>query len=134
MPLNKTAGEFIPELGPHDAIAPVSKWAGSPWFALALQHAADVFATLEGTVSGKWVDDFSKIERPTFQPEDILIQEYHAAGKIVFWFQHVIANEERFAHWTADIDPKTAAQLRLINKWPAPSLVQWMAQPQPTVN
>lgn len=104
MPLNPN-GEFIPELGDDYVVSSPSKWAASPFLDQAAKHAANVFAGV------------GALHPIKFMADDVLVQEYHSLGKLLFLFQCRVRGEEHFCHFTYDIPPDTAAQLALIGMW-----------------
>jgi hypothetical protein len=117
MPLDIHGGEFFPELhGAPFTIAPSSKWAGTPFMEMAAKHAASKFA------------DAGALRPIKFMADDVLIQEYHGLGKLVFIFQRLIAGTEWFVPYECEITPEIAKHLATVGMWPTPTLDQYMAQ------
>jgi hypothetical protein len=102
MPLDKTAGEPIPALGPH-YVVPVQDYSREPAFHQALDHAKQKFK------------DAGARHEIEFGPDDVLAQ-VHPDTKphptLVFWFRHVTRggildkthmSEERFVHYAFQV-------------------------------
>lgn len=106
--LNHELGEYIPKLGKFYAIGRLDDWAGSPFLDLALQHAADVFATAKGRTN----DNIS------FGRDDILIQLYPLLNKVVFLFVHMVNGKEMYTHYECEINPEGIEILRQSGIWP----------------
>ena len=102
MPLNKTKGESIPELGPH-FVVPVQDYSREPSFHKAIEAAQEMFR-----LSGAR-------DRVDFGPDDVVAQIHPNAQphpKLVFWFRwrtrggiidKTQMDDERFFHYAYDI-------------------------------
>lgn len=107
MPLDREHGEMIDDLGPHDAIAPLSKWYDCGLVQDAAQQAADVYAQAGAMIPVVFAED------------DILIQEYHQQQKVVVLFQRKVRGEELYYQYTYDLPNDLVADLALTGKWPS---------------
>lgn len=123
MPINTNAGEFFPELGgaPY-VVVPVTKWADTPMLDTAAKHAADKFV------------EAGALRPIKFMPDDVVVQEYHSIGKIIFLFQKMIAGKEWFVPYEFSITPDVARQLAVIGMWSSPSTSLLIAPSTDTVN
>jgi len=107
--LNKTDGEPIPQLGTHTVVSN-EKWADSEMFRVACEEAAEHF--IEAGAS-----------RPIkFNEVNVLTQEYHLLGKIVFWFWMKVRGEDKYYHFTCTPEPRMLAELSNAGMWPATAL------------
>lgn len=98
--------ETNPAWGPC-TIAKLSKWRDTPFFAVACQHAAEVFAQRAALLP------------VTVDEDGIFALEYPLKGKLEFFFSKRIAGKEwhyRY-HWNLDEEPQLLAELRLQGRW-----------------
>lgn len=104
--LNKTDGELIPQLGTHHVV-PNEKWGATEMFRVAYETAAEHFVQ-------------AGAERPIkFKEENILTQEYHIHGKIVFIFWMKVKGVDRYYHFTCKPETQMLYALALTGMWPA---------------
>lgn len=106
MPLDTDKGEDVAGLGSEYLVCKTADWCGSPFFEAASDAARDAFQA-----SGC-------ILPPRFKTEDVLVQAYPGANKLLFLFQRRIKGEDHFYPYVFDLEPKTVTQLRLIGMWP----------------
>jgi hypothetical protein len=105
--LNKVDGEDLPGLG-KGRVASVEKWADiEDMLAIAAQVAADKFHEAGAP------KDISLTE------DNILVQEFHLASKVVFTFWLPINGADHFYHYTYTLGPAMLAELAVTGKWPA---------------
>jgi hypothetical protein len=105
--LNKTDGEILPGLGKGKPVS-VDKWAD----VLGMAEVAALAAAA----------NFKKVGAPTpisFSEENVLVQEFHFAAKVVWTFQMDIKGETFFYHYTFDLGPQIIPELVMSGKWPA---------------
>lgn len=115
MGLNKTEGEELAGIG-RGAIAPIEKWVGVlDMLEIAAQHAANYFHQ-----AGAPKDI-------TITEENILIQEYHLIGRLVFLFQYDIKGETFYYPYTFKLGEKILRELAVTGRWPVS-----FAMPAPT--
>lgn len=105
MPLDKTKGEAVGDLGPDFIIAPLSKWMGTGLAEDAAKQAAVAFREAGALLPVAIAED------------DVLVQEYPHLHKVVFLFQRKIAGGESFYIFAFDLPPKMIADLRAVGKW-----------------
>lgn len=87
-PLNREQGELQTDLGPHDLpIPPNHKWGNTPFFDGAAQMAIESF---HKTAEANRTHTHSRID-----DDDWFAQEYHRAGRLVFFFQRRILIRKR---------------------------------------
>ncbi len=104
--LNKSEGEFIPQLGQHHVV-PNEKWSSTEMFRVACEAAAENFITAGAL-------------RPIrLSEQNVLAQEYHIHGKIVFIFWMKIKDVDHYYHFTCTPEPKMLYELTLTGMWPA---------------
>ena len=107
MSLNKTDGEILPGLG-RGVMATPEKWLCIPnLFPEALAAAYDAFDRA-GAAPGYELG-----------PSNLLIQEYHLHGLVVFIWWKQIDGIDKFYHYTFELSPELISELALIGKWPA---------------
>ena len=105
MPLDRTKGEMIGDLGSSYYVAPFARWAETPLFAEAYHHAVEAFVASGAILPVK------------IMPDQVLIQEYHDTNKVAFVFQARIRGQEHLYPYVFSLEPAMVSQLRLINKW-----------------
>jgi len=107
MSLNKIDGEPLPGLGVGKPASP-EKWACVPGlFKTALAAAYEAF------------DAAGAPEDQELGPDNLLIQEFHLASKLVFTFWLVIKGEDKYFHYTFDLPPGLTSELALVGRWPS---------------
>lgn len=95
----------------------------------AAQHAADKFVEVGALRPIKFMED------------DVVVQEFHTIGKLVFTFQKKIRGAEYYVPYEFQITPDVASQLAVIGMWSSPSIpfssppkphgeLTWLIQPR----
>ena len=107
MSLDMQKGEVVGNLGPDYIVCQTLDWCGSPFFEAASAAARDAFQA-----SGC-------ILPPRFKTDDVLVQAYPSANKLLFLFQRRIRGEPNYYPYVFELDATTVNQLKLIGKWPA---------------
>jgi hypothetical protein len=106
MGLNKQEGEFLAGIG-RGTVAPIEKWAGVlDMLEIAAQHAANYFHQAGAS------------KDITLTEENILIQEYHLFGRLVFLFQYDIGAETLYYPYTFKFGETMLRELAAAGKWP----------------
>lgn len=108
MPLDQTKGEIIGDLGTNYFVAPFLRWAETPFFGQAYDHAIEAF-----TISGAILP--IKITQ-----DQVLIQEYPDSNKVAFLFQMRIKGKEHFYPYVYELPPAMVSSLRLVGRWGRP--------------
>jgi hypothetical protein len=115
MGLNKTEGETLPIIG-KGVVAPIEKWTGVlEMLEIAAQHAANHF------------HEAGAPKNITLTDDNILIQEYHLLGRLVFLFQYDIRGETYYYPYTFKFGEQMLRELAMAGKWPVS-----FAMPMPT--
>lgn len=105
MPLDHAKGEIIGDLGTDYVVAPFLRYAGTPLHWDAMRHAVAAFQAAGALLP------------ITFEPDDVLIQEYPRHNKLAFVFQRRIAGKEHLYPFVFDMPPKMVAELKNLGKW-----------------
>lgn len=105
--LNKIDGETLPGLG-RGKPADLEKWACIP----------DLFNTALAAAYGAF-DEAGAPADHQLGPDNLLIQEFHLASKLVFTFWMPIKGEDTYFHYTFDLPPNLIAELAVTGRWPA---------------
>ncbi len=105
MALDRTKGEIIGSLGVDYIVVPLNRWADTPLYLQAEEHAAKAFLSA-GALAPLTIDD-----------EDVLVQEYPARNKLAFLFQRRIAGKEHFYPYIFDLPDNMVAELRTVGRW-----------------
>jgi hypothetical protein len=108
MPLNKTTGEIIGDLGTDFYVAPFARWSTTPLFAEAYDRAVEAFVTSGAILPVK------------ITAEQVLVQEYPTSNQVAFVFQATIRGQEHLYPYVFKLEPKLVAELRTIGRWGRP--------------
>lgn len=106
MGLNKTEGEELPGIG-RGKVVPVAKWA-------------EIF-DMVNVASAAAGSEFIKMGAPTpirFTEANMLVQEYHLLGKIVWIFWMNIKGVDRYYPYTFTLNEKVLGELAVTGHWP----------------
>lgn len=107
MGLDKELGETLPGIG-RGVPASVEKWACIPeLFQAALAGAYAAF------------DEAGAPAGYELGPDNLLVQEHHLLGMVVFIFWMPIAGADAYYTYSYDLPPELTSELALVGKWPA---------------
>jgi hypothetical protein len=106
MGLNKNEGEDLAGMG-RGYVAPIEKWENIlGMLDIAAQYAAD---------------EFHRAGAPkdiTLTEENILIQEYHLSGQVVFIFWLPIKGEDHYYTYGFKLGEQALRELAAVGRWP----------------
>lgn len=104
--LNRTEGEDLPILG-RGKVVDTDKWAG-------------VFDMLE-VAAGAAASEFRKKGAPwpvKFAADNVLVQEYHLQGIVMWLFWLRIKGEDYYYHYKFELGNKVIGELVSMGMWP----------------
>ena len=126
MPLNRTTGERLGDLGPVYRVVPAAKWRDLP----------GVRAEYELVRAGKWpakrtrpiYEDYVVTAQATFvaagalmpvwiPSESILVQEYPLSGRVAFAAARDVMGREQIVWRYYDLSPGVVAWLAATGRW-----------------
>lgn len=105
MPLDKTNGEIVGELGRGFRIVPNSKWRDTHLWDDAVERAREAFKK-----AGSWLPI-------TLTDDHILVQEYPSQDRIAFIFERKVAGKERLVPVVYTIGAQMKAHLVQMGRW-----------------
>lgn len=107
MSLNKIDGETLPGIG-RGKPADLEKWACIP----------DLFKTALGAAYAAF-DEAGAPEGHELGPDNLLVQEHHLLGAVMFIFWMKIAGDDVYYTYRFDLPPNLIAELAVTGRWPA---------------
>lgn len=105
MALNRTKGEIVGDLGHDYVVVPLSRWGDTPLYDQAEMNAARAFMAA------------GALAPLSINHDEVLVQEYPAAHKLVFLFQRRIAGKEHFYPYVFELPADMVAGLRAAGRW-----------------
>ena len=105
MALNRDKGEIVGDLGHDYVVVPLSRWGDTPLYDQAEMSAARAFMAA------------GALAPLSINHDDVMVQEYPSAHKLVFLFQRRIAGKEHFYPYVFDLPADMVAGLRASGRW-----------------